>query len=111
MTTTPRPGRVRRRPGADPSWVVVVGLFVLPVLFLASASFHDLRLQHRRLVWGSPRELRALFRSATIIAFGNSLLLSVTATIACLLVGYRSPTRSPSPGRDAEPPARGHHPF
>lgn len=72
-----------------PTWLVVVALFVIPVLFLVSASFATFDYNTGRLSWGFTLENYAnLFRSATIIAFGNSLLLSITATIACLLIGY-----------------------
>lgn len=72
-----------------PTWLVVVALFVIPVLFLVSASFATFDYDTGRLSWGFTLENYAnLFRSATIIAFGNSLLLSITATIACLLIGY-----------------------
>ncbi len=98
MTATETPvtdSEPRRRIGfgaalaLTPSWVVVVGLFVIPVLFLASASFATFDYNTGRLVWGFTLEnYAALFRSATIVAFGNSLLLSITATVACLLIGY-----------------------
>jgi len=72
-----------------PTWLVVVALFVIPVLFLVSASVATFDYDTGRLSWGFTLENYAnLFRSATIIAFGNSLLLSVTATVACLLIGY-----------------------
>ena len=73
----PRPRRISLGSAfaMTPTWVVVVALFVIPVLFLVSASFATLNYAN-------------LFRSATMVAFGNSLLLSATATVACLLIGY-----------------------
>lgn len=72
-----------------PTWVVVIALFLIPALFLVVASFATYDFNTGQLSWGFTLENYAsLFRSTTIVAFGNSILLSVTATIACILIGY-----------------------
>ena len=80
----PRPRRISLGSAfaMTPTWVVVVALFVIPVLFLVSASFATFDYDTGRLSWGFTLENYAnLFRSATMVAFGNSLLLSATATV------------------------------
>ncbi len=72
-----------------PTWAVVAGLFLLPTLFLLVASFATYDYDTGRLSWGFTLENYAgLFRSSTFVAFGNSILLSMTATVACVVIGY-----------------------
>lgn len=85
----PRTATVRGVLAMIPTWAVVVALFLGPALFLLITSFATYDVTTGRLSWGFTLENYAsLFRSTTIVAFGNSIVLSVTATIACILLGY-----------------------
>jgi spermidine/putrescine transport system permease protein len=91
VTEAPHAPRVSFRAALamTPTWAVVVGLFLIPTLFLVAASFATFDYNSGRLVWSFTLENYAsLLRSSTFVAFGNSLLLSVTAAVACILLAY-----------------------
>ncbi|TIC85691.1 ABC transporter permease [Nocardioides sp. GY 10127] len=72
-----------------PTWLLVVVLFLVPIVFLAVASLATFNWDTGKLDWVLTFEnYTELFRSSTFVAFKNSIFLSVVATIACVLIGY-----------------------
>jgi spermidine/putrescine transport system permease protein len=74
---------------AVPSWLLVVLLFAAPIAFLCVCAFGTFNYDTGMVEWGwTLSNLTDLFSSTTFTAFVSSIILSVTAMVTCIVIGY-----------------------